>query len=89
MESCINAIRPWMNTDNLKINASKTELLIISTKQQLNKIHIDKLPVRRFCYKTSTSHWYNISTTPVKWPFTLLTTSEESGNIFLSQQREP
>ena len=34
-----------MITDNFKINDSETEFLIIGTKQQLNKVHIDKLSV--------------------------------------------
>ena len=34
MENCIKAIRAWMITDKMKINDTKTEFLIIGTKQQ-------------------------------------------------------
>ena len=45
MEMCISAIRAWMVTDKLKLNDSKTEFLIIGTKQQLRKINNNKLSV--------------------------------------------
>ena len=42
---CIKAIRAWMITDKLKLNDGKTEFLIIGTRQQLSKVHIEKLSV--------------------------------------------
>ena len=45
MELCINAIGAWMITDKLKLNDDKTEFLIIGTRQQLSKVHIEKLSV--------------------------------------------
>ena len=45
MELCIKAIRAWMITDKLKLNDDKTEFLIIGTRQQLSKVHIEKLSV--------------------------------------------
>jgi len=45
MENCITAIRSWMVTDKLKLNDSKTEFMIIGTKQQLRKINNNKLSV--------------------------------------------
>ena len=45
MELCIKAIRAWMTTDKLKLNDDKTEFLIIGTRQQLSKVHIEKLLV--------------------------------------------
>ena len=35
-----------MITDKLKLNDDKTEFLIIGTRQQLSKVHIEKLSVR-------------------------------------------
>ena len=37
METCIKAVRTWMTKDKLKLNDSKTEFLIIGTRQQLKK----------------------------------------------------
>ena len=45
MELCIKAIRAWMTTDKLKLNDDKTEFLIICTRQQLSKVHIEKFSV--------------------------------------------
>jgi hypothetical protein len=40
MEDCITDVRSWMLTNKLKINDSKTEFLILGSKQQLRKITI-------------------------------------------------
>ena len=45
MELCIKAIRAWMITDKLKLNDDRAEFLIIGTRQQLSKVHIEKLSV--------------------------------------------
>lgn len=45
MELCIRAVRAWMLTDKLKLNDSKTEFLIIGTRQQLHKINNSSLLV--------------------------------------------
>ena len=45
MELCIKAIRAWMVTDKLKLNDDKTEFLTIGTRQQLSKVHIERLSV--------------------------------------------
>ena len=45
METCIKAVRTWMTKDKLKLNDSKTEFLIIGTRQQLKKVNIVSLPV--------------------------------------------
>ena len=45
MEVCIKAIRAWITTDKLKLNDGKTEFLKIGTRQQLSKVHIEKLSV--------------------------------------------
>ena len=45
MERCVNEIRAWMLCDKLKINDGKTEFVIIGTRQQLSKVHVDSLAV--------------------------------------------
>ena len=43
MERCISAIRCWMIKDKLKVNDSKTEFILIGTRQQLAKVDIKGL----------------------------------------------
>ena len=38
IEACVADIRIWMNGDFLKLNDDKTELLIITTQEELSKI---------------------------------------------------
>ena len=45
MEGCVKEIRAWMLCDKLKINDDKTEFVIIGTRQQLSKVHVDSLAV--------------------------------------------
>ena len=45
MERYISAIRCWMVKDKLKLNDSKTELILIETRQQLAKVDIKGLVV--------------------------------------------
>ena len=45
MERCVDAIRCWMIKEKLCLNDSKTEFIIIGTKQQLAKVNIDSLCV--------------------------------------------
>ena len=45
LESCIDDIRAWMLHDNPKLNDEKTELLIIGTPQQLDKVVITHIRV--------------------------------------------
>ena len=45
MEQCVSEIRAWMLSDKLKINDGKTEFVIIGTRQQLSKVHVDSLAV--------------------------------------------
>ena len=45
MERCVNEVRAWMLCDKLKINDGKTEFVIIGTRQQLSKVHVDSLAV--------------------------------------------
>ena len=48
VELCIKAIRAWMVTDKLKLNDEKTEFLIIGTRQQLSKVHIERSALHLF-----------------------------------------
>ena len=45
MERCISAIRCWMIKEKLKVNDSKTEFILIGTRQQLAKVDIKGLVV--------------------------------------------
>ena len=45
MENCITAIRAWMIEDKLCLNDSKTEFMIVGTRQQLAKVNIDQICV--------------------------------------------
>ena len=45
IEMCINAVQAWMIKEKMKLKYDKTEFLIIASKQQLEKVHIDKLTV--------------------------------------------
>ena len=45
IQSCISAIRSWLLANKLLINDTKTEFLIIGTRQQLSKIQIDSISV--------------------------------------------
>ncbi|XP_068713044.1 uncharacterized protein [Montipora foliosa] len=45
MERCISAIRCWMIKDKIKVNDSKTEFILIGTRQQLAKVDIKGLVV--------------------------------------------
>ena len=45
MEQCVNEIRAWMLCDKLKVNDGKTEFVVIGTRQQLSKVHVDSFAV--------------------------------------------
>ena len=45
MEQCIRAIRAWMQSDKLKLNENKTEVMLIGTRQQLSKVNLGTLTV--------------------------------------------
>ena len=56
LESCIDDIRAWMLHDDLKLNDEKTELLIIGTPQQLDKVVINYrvIPTFTLCLSLET-----------------------------------
>jgi len=45
MERCINSIGAWMQLDKLKLNWDKTEIILVGTRPQLDKIRFDSLKV--------------------------------------------
>ena len=45
MEDCVSDIRRWMLTNRLMINDGKTEVMLVSTPQQLAKITLDGIKV--------------------------------------------
>ena len=45
VEQCIRTIRVWMQADWLKLNESKTEVMLIETRQQLSKVNLDTLTI--------------------------------------------
>ena len=45
MESCVRVIRKWMHENRLLMNETKTEFLLIGTKQQLTKVNVDHVKV--------------------------------------------
>ena len=45
MERCITSIGAWMKLDKLKLNSDKTEITVVGTRLQLDKITFDHLKV--------------------------------------------
>ena len=45
MELCIRGIRTWVWMDKLKLNDDNTELVIIGSRQQLEKVSVAELSV--------------------------------------------
>ena len=45
IENCLKDVKRWMNRFKLKMNDSKTELIIIGTKQQLAKINFSSITI--------------------------------------------
>jgi hypothetical protein len=45
ISSCINDIKCWMAMNNLKLNADKTETILIGTKHQLKKVKYPDLSI--------------------------------------------
>ena len=47
LQDCILDIKTWMTADKLKLNDDKTELIVIGTRPQLDKISISELSIDR------------------------------------------
>ncbi len=45
MESCLDNVKQWMLLNKLKMNNSKTEFILIGSRQQLDKIGFDSIKV--------------------------------------------
>ena len=45
VENCVADIREWMLSNRLLINYSKTEFIVIGSKQQMSKININEITV--------------------------------------------
>lgn len=45
MEDCIDEIRNWLNVHRLLIQSSKTDCIIIGSRERLSKVLLDKLRV--------------------------------------------
>lgn len=45
MENCVRDVRSWMISNKLMINDSKTELMVIGSRQQLSKINIQCIKI--------------------------------------------
>ena len=45
MMTCIADIRDWMISDKLMLNDSKTEILLVGTRQQLREVDLDALQI--------------------------------------------
>ena len=55
VENCVSDINIWMEQNFLKLNKSKTELLLIGTKQQLHKLPDIKLQISSCIIEPSSS----------------------------------
>ena len=45
LQDCILDIKTWKTADKLKLNDDKTELIVIGTRAQLDKISISELSI--------------------------------------------
>ena len=45
MRDCIHDLRNWMIEDRLMLNDDKTELMLIGTRQQLQKVNLNDITV--------------------------------------------
>ena len=68
MERCISDIRAWMTNNYLKLNDTKTEFLVIGSRQQLTKIKIDSIrsgstEIKKVSSVRNLGVWFNTSMT--------------------------
>ena len=50
MGACIHDVRQWMLTNGLLLNDSKTDFVIIGTRQRLSKVTLDRIQVGVSCF---------------------------------------
>ena len=60
MQECTGSIRSWMATDKLKLNEVKTEIILIGTNRQLEKVNIDRLNIGQVTVATVSSAVRNL-----------------------------
>ena len=53
LEACVNDIKDWMDSNRLKMNATKTEFIMFSSKKQLQKCITEELKVNEDMIPTS------------------------------------
>ena len=53
IESCVEEIRSWMDSNKLKLNDGKTEFLLLGRKAQLNKVSCGSMTVGSVTISTS------------------------------------
>ena len=61
MTNCIADIRDWMISNKLMLNDSKTEILLVGSRQQLCKIEFDALMVGTSKVPSASSALRNLS----------------------------
>ena len=64
LQDCILDIKTWMTADKLKLNDDKTELIVIGTRAQLDKISIselsiDHVKVSAVCNNRNLGTWFD------------------------------
>ena len=45
IETAIHRINSWMNANKLKLDETKTEFMILGTKQQIKKLSFNNMPI--------------------------------------------
>ena len=90
IENCVAELRSWIISNMLMVNGSKTELLIVGSKQQLERVNIPFIHVGEDQITPVTSvrnlgvifdsKWICKSQKPAKTPTIISTTSGESEN---------
>ena len=63
IEQCVTEIRSWMKTNSLKLNDSKTEVIVYGSAQQLPKITLQTLRVGDCVVRVTAGQPYTTSAT--------------------------
>ena len=57
LENCVSSISAWMTQNRLKLNAEKTEFMIIGTKRQLSKMSSSAIDINNEIIQVRTKPW--------------------------------
>ena len=102
IENCVAQLRSWMISNMLMVNDSKTEFLIVGSKQQLERVNIPFIHVGEdqitpvtsvrnlgviFDSNLKMDMWICKSQKPAKTPTIISTTSGESENSWAMKPR--